>query len=417
MTATGFVPRHLLTPPLLRIVWLVLVALSLAGFVAGVVVRARELQVVCLEPGATCQAAPPRPTPADVAVLAANGLTLRAYAALEVGKLAFFFSFWFVVGGLVFLRRGNDPMGLLTSYFLMTFTYGVDGIQDALVRAYPGLMAPRLVLGTLVNASYPLFMALFPNGKWVPRWTRWVVLAAIGVGVATKFTNQDNVLINVLATANSFGTIVLLLVGQFIRYRRFSTATERLQTRWVVAGLAAGLALLTGLIVTVLALNIPRLSLAYFVGELVYQTAIVLIPLSIGFSILRYRLWDIDVIIRRTLIYSALSAVLAFTYLGSVLVLESLFRFFTGQGQNALVVVLSTLAIAALFGPVRTRVQRAIDRRFYRQKYDAARTLVGFAAAVRDEVDLDRLRTQLVEVVEETLQPSQVSLWLRRTQR
>jgi hypothetical protein len=174
-------------------------------------------------------------------------------------------------------------MGLLTAFFLMTFMHGVDGTKDALVRAYPLLKLPELVLGTLVSTSYPLFLALFPNGQWVPRWTRWVMLAAIGLGLAQQFVlnpiSRNNVLLNMLSTASQLSVLSLLLAGQVIRYRRYSTATERLQTRWVVTGMAAGLVLLVGLIVTVLALKIPRLSLAFFYGELVYQTAIGLIPL------------------------------------------------------------------------------------------------------------------------------------------
>jgi hypothetical protein len=134
-------------------------------------------------------------------------------------------------------------------------------------------------------------------------------------------------------------------------------------------------------------------------------------------ALLRYRLWDIDVLIRRTLIYSVLSAILAIAYLGSVLVLESAFRALTGQGQNQLVTVVSTLAIAALFGPLRVRVQRFIDRRFYRRKYDAARTLAGFAATARDETNLEQLSTRLVGVVDETLRPASVSLWLHKGKR
>jgi hypothetical protein len=154
-------------------------------------------------------------------------------------------------------------------------------------------------------------------------------------------------------------------------------------------------------------------SLADFGGEIVYQMAMVMIPLAIGIAILRHRLFDIDVIIRRTLIYSVLTAVLGLAYLGSVLVLQGVFQALTGEGQSPLVVVLSTLAIAALFGPVRRRVQAAIDRRFYRRRYDAARTLAGFGASARDETNLDALTERLVGVVDETLRPASVSLWLR----
>jgi hypothetical protein len=137
------------------------------------------------------------------------------------------------------------------------------------------------------------------------------------------------------------------------------------------------------------------------------------LPVALAIAITRYRLWDIDVIIRRTLIYTVLTALLVLAYFGSVLVLESVFRALTGQGQNSLVVVLSTLAIAALVGPLRRRVQAAIDRRFFRRKYDAARTLAGFAASARDETDLARLSERLVGVVQETIAPEHVSMWLR----
>ena len=139
--------------------------------------------------------------------------------------------------------------------------------------------------------------------------------------------------------------------------------------------------------------------------------------LSVGIAILRHRLYDIDVIIRRTLIYSVLSALLALVYFGGILVLESLFRAITGQGKNPLVIVLSTLAIAALSVPLRSRVQSVIDRRFFRQKYDADRTLAGFATAARDEVDLEHLSAQLVSVIDDTMQPASVSLWLRPSTR
>jgi hypothetical protein len=141
--------------------------------------------------------------------------------------------------------------------------------------------------------------------------------------------------------------------------------------------------------------------------------AALLLPLGLGVAVLRYRLWDIDVIIRRTLAYSALTAVLGLAYLGSVLVLQGVFQAVTGERQGELVTVLSTLAIAALFGPVRQRVQMAIDKRFFRRKYDAARILAGFGANVRDEVDLERLSGHLIGVVAETMQPASVGLWLK----
>ncbi len=141
-----------------------------------------------------------------------------------------------------------------------------------------------------------------------------------------------------------------------------------------------------------------------------------LLPISLAIAILRYRLFDIDLLIRRTLQYSLLSGLLALTYFGLVIVLQSLFTAITGQQQNDFVTVLSTLAIAALFNPVRRRVQDVIDRRFYRKKYDAAKTLAAFAATCRDETDLDKLTASLIAVVQETMQPESVGLWLRPTE-
>ncbi len=133
--------------------------------------------------------------------------------------------------------------------------------------------------------------------------------------------------------------------------------------------------------------------------------------LSIGVAILRSCLFDIDIIIRRTLIYSVLTAILALFYFGAVIVLQQLFHVITGAGDD-LAIIVSTLVLAALFNPLRRRVQDAIDHRFFRRKYDAARVLAQFAATARDEVELSKLTERLVEVVQETMQPAHVSLWL-----
>jgi hypothetical protein len=139
------------------------------------------------------------------------------------------------------------------------------------------------------------------------------------------------------------------------------------------------------------------------------------IPTAIGFAVLRYRLYDIDVVINRALVYGSLTATLVLIYFGGVATIQTLFRTLTGQEQQPqLAVVVSTLAIAALFNPLRTRIQSFIDRRFYRRKYDAAKTLDIFATRLRDEIDLEALGGDLVSVVRETMQPEHVSLWLNR---
>lgn len=151
-----------------------------------------------------------------------------------------------------------------------------------------------------------------------------------------------------------------------------------------------------------------------------YILDVLIVPLSIGLAILRYRLYDIDILINRTLVYGSLTAILALVYFMSVLVLQALLSIFTGQlsseTQTPVVIVASTLGIAALFQPLRRRIQTIIDRRFYRSKYDAARTLATFSMSLSHEVDLNKLREDLLAVVQETMQPTHVSLWLRDSQ-
>jgi hypothetical protein len=165
----------------------------------------------------------------------------------------------------------------------------------------------------------------------------------------------------------------------------------------------------------------PELFIAGTVTDIVLDFAsfamVLLLPITFGIAILRYRLWDIDLLIRRTLAYALLSAALAAAYFASVVLLQTLFGLFSPGGQPALVTVLSTLAIAALFSPLRRRVQGFIDRRFYRSKYDASRTLAQFAATLRDDLDLDTLTRRLLHVVNETMQPTQVSLWIEPVRR
>ncbi len=203
-------------------------------------------------------------------------------------------------------------------------------------------------------------------------------------------------------------------------YRYFwrSDDIQRQQIKWVMYTLLLIVILIGGVVIP-FAFRPPdptRLGPDLIVAMIhlcLFRLSFALVFAAIGVAMLRYRLWDIDVIIRRTLQYSVLSGLLALTYFGLVIVLQSVFTAITGQQQNDFVTVASTLALAALFNPVRRRVQDVIDRRFYRKKYDAAKTLAAFAATCRDETDLDKLTARLVEVVQETMQPEHVSLWLK----
>jgi hypothetical protein len=182
-----------------------------------------------------------------------------------------------------------------------------------------------------------------------------------------------------------------------VRFRR-SRGMERQQLKWFF--FAAAL--------------LPLMATAEYLpvfGGVILAVILIALPVAIGVAVLRYRLYDIDLIIRRTLVYSVLTAALALVYFGSVAVLQGVFTALSGQPSTAAVVA-STLAIAAIFAPLRRRLQDFIDRRFYRRKYDAVRTLAEFGAHARDETDLDRLAARLVGLVSETVQPAHVSLWL-----
>jgi hypothetical protein len=216
------------------------------------------------------------------------------------------------------------------------------------------------------------------------------------------------------------GLIASTILVQTYRYRYVSSPQQRQQTKWLVYGAtmaAAGNLGTRVLYQFVLFPLFPRsegstLLAALFVILITF--CMLIIPPTLGIAIFRSRLWDIDVIINRTLVYSALTVSLALVYIGLVIGLGLLTRLFTGQlAQYPVFIVASTLAIAALFQPWRRRLQAMIDRRFYRRKYDAARTLAAFGATIRQQVDLDDMSGQLITVVQEIMQPAHASLWLR----
>ena len=316
---------------------------------------------------------------------------------------------------LLVWRRSDDWMALLVSFALISLgVYLVSGINVE-VSALPGWRWVNLVLANLGSYAFALLLYLFPDGRFVPRWTRWLVLGCALVGVVWDVSwllREDGQ----VALGVSMAPVVFVvgLAAQVYRYRRVSDMLQRQQTRWVLAGL---LAPITVTAVYFAFVNDPTLSERELVGvELLFVPASALLalfcPVSIVIAILRYRLWAIDLLINRALVYGTLTALLALVYLGSVVLLQQILGPLFGQG-NDLAVVASTLGIAALFQPLRRRVQALIDRRFYRRKYDADKIVHAFGTRLRDEVDLNTLRDDLLVVVEETLQLVHVSLWLR----
>ncbi|MDQ4001449.1 MAG: hypothetical protein M3283_10715 [Actinomycetota bacterium] len=269
-------------------------------------------------------------------------------------------------------------------------------------------------------------MLLFPDGRlpsrrW--RWLVWLSVFLIVVGTISQVFAPRLVLdiggiyspLGVEGLPNVWKLIQTLLftlmfvsaASLVVRWVRAS-GVERLQLKWFAYSTTLGI---SGIILTYTISETTGLVWLGWVGYVVLLAGFIGIPTSMGIAILRYRLYEIDLIINRTLVYGALTAILALVYFGSVTALQYLFSLLTGQG-NTLAIVASTLAIAALFNPLRRRIQGVIDRRFYRRKYDAAKTLEAFGTKLRDQTDLEKLCEDLGEVVDETMQPSHISLWL-----
>ncbi len=277
---------------------------------------------------------------------------------------------------------------------------------------------------------------LFPDGL-LPRnrWRRFalfsgVVFAAGSIAVAFSpgpvvgFDSIENPLgVEAMRGVTSLFrvlgyTLVLVAVVSLFERLRYTSGIEQQQIKWVAYASMVGAGGAILLYVVSPHVSLPWLSWSSFA---VFMIGLVGVPLTMGNAILRYRLFDIDVIINRTLVYATLTASLALVYFGGVALIQGLLRALTGQesqlAQSQLSVVVATLAVAGLFGPLRRRVQAFIDRRFYRGKYDAAKALEAFGAKVRDEVDLDKLTGELVATIDRTVQPAHVSLWLRPPER
>jgi hypothetical protein len=267
-------------------------------------------------------------------------------------------------------------------------------------------------------------LLLFPNGRLPsPRWRPVAWLAGLGIsGFVVGYALQggplgdfpqvvnpygvDSPIVGVVSAASNLVvgfSMVAAAVSVIVRALR-AGRVERQQIKW----LAYGGAVMVGAIFVGGAVALW----SEMIGIAVISLALLGLPVFTGIAIVRYRLYDIDLLINRTLVYGSLTATLVATYFGGIVVLQRVFVVLTGQ-KSTLAVVASTLLIAALFNPLRRRIQSFIDRRFYRRKYDAAKTLETFSAKLRDETNLEALNNELVGVVRETMQPAHVSLWLR----
>lgn len=401
--------------PFIRALWLVVVLLLLGVFFAGISPYFNELRVACTRVDCLMMAL----SPEEAQELRDLGLSMEFYAGYMVLLVIYAVVVIIPLAGLVFWRRSDTWMGLLLSLAIIFFGTASAMSVPALVSVYPSLSWAFFVGDFLSGLLYVLIFYLFPDGRFVPRWTRVLVMAMIGGFLIDLVLPIGTPITPSYSTFMEIFWLVGLMVGgwaQIYRYRRVSTAVQRQQTKWVMFGL---IVMLIPTLIWSFTVELEYFQLQSGFTHLIFNFSLgiavivfTIFPLTVVFSILRYRLWDIDVIINRTLVYGLLTGVLALLYYGSVILFQSILRSITGE-EYQIVVVASTLLIAVLFNPLRWRIQESIDRRFYRRKYDAEQVLAQFAATGREEVDLDRLVEALLVVVDETIQPEHVSLWLR----
>jgi hypothetical protein len=329
-----------------------------------------------------------------------------------------------ILGGLIASRRPHNLYGWLWLGFWFGLTLqllaGVYAVYALMVE--PGsLPAPRTTShmlslgGPLALTLAPFLLLLFPTGylpshRWRP--LAWIaaVSGAVLLTLSLFFARPDQVggaigVMTVAVVSVIFAAFVLSALSLVMRYRRAS-GVERQQLKWF-----AFAAVLNGAFIVAFPLGLDRMFGATLWNLFEVATWMSLY-VAVGVAILRYRLYDIDILINRALVYGPLTAMLVLVYVGGVIFLQYAFRTLTGQ-ESQIAIVASTLAIAALFNPLRKRVQAFVDRRFYRRKYDAVKTLEAFSARLRDETDVDALTGDVVGVVRETMQPAHVSLWLR----
>jgi hypothetical protein len=411
-------------PSYLRWAWLAVAGLFLVILSIGAPARLRQMRTICI--GDDC--APPRLTPDVARDLQDMGVSVDFYAAYVTGFEATLAFVSAVVGLLILRQKPDDRFAVFVA---VVFAVGLPCIWLS-----DGLGAVQLEQPIIADywrsfgfGAFLLLGYLFPNGRFVPRWS-WMFAVALAIWVPIWPLTPLALLSPAWVTV-VVGLASTIAIAQVYRYLWVSNQVERQQTKWVMVGfVVALLSVIFGLLLppllfpdSISPLNAlpdgtPDLLYRLFLVPLVGFAPPLLVPaMTIGLAVLRYGLWEVDPLLNRALVYGSLTIALTAVYLGLVAGLSSLVGAMTTgtvtEDQPALALALSTLTVVALFRPLRARIQRLIDRRFYRSRYDAARTIADFNARLRDNVDLDALQVELRATVEEAMQPTHVSFWVR----
>ena len=400
-----------------RIGWVLMTLFFLTTFILGLPYRHRELATACDVP--VCP--PLTVSSADAASIDSTLFSMQGYASFHIGIELITALLMSAMAGLIFWKYFDNLLGILTAYLLIYM--GLAGfVQAGFVFAaqYPSVEWFYNQLFALFDPLILLVIFIFPTGKFLNKLSLSVFVFIIFLWLLDKILVQNGIdIMGDGGTILFLGAFAIGIWSQIYRYRNISTAVEKQQTKWVLVGVTSLLFCIAGwiLLVETFPPSTPQtLFLTNTVGISIIFLFAYLFPITMIIAIMRYGLWGIDVIIRRTVQYAIVSSLLAVTYFGSITLIQGGITAVTNT-QSPFAIVLSTLLVAALFNPLRLRVQAFIDRRFFRKKYDAQQVLAQFTQTARDETDMEILTAELHHVIQETMQPEQVSIWLKGVER
>jgi len=348
------------------------------------------------------------------------GLQARTMPWLWLG-IEFLLVTTFGTAGLIMFFRKKDIFGAYLGVTLILIGTSITGpVISTVSSVIPEAQVFLLVLSSVGFLAFATLLYVFPDGRFVPSWTKWLVSIFVVFILCQSYVyfNDPEISESVFETMVPIVYFTLGVASQIYRYMRVSGPVERQQTKWAITAFILFISL--GFMFLIFFPNSTNMQfpptgsdlVGFFVFYAVLSIVTINFLIAFGFAIFRYRLYDIDIIIRRTIVYGALTLTLVLVYFGSVLMLQSIFTAIGGQ-QSPIIIVISTLLIAALFNPFRRRLQGFIDRRFYRRRYDAQLLVDLYAITTRDETDIDILNNKLVAVVHEAISPESVKLWLK----
>ncbi|MDQ3925397.1 MAG: histidine kinase [Actinomycetota bacterium] len=402
---------------LARTVWIIIALATVGLFIAGLVAKFVLFQTPC--PTAECTTG--QLPGGGFRALQDLGLPSGFYATYAVVLDVVFTAVYGGIAIFIFWRKSEDRMALFVSLALLLFgTVTFPPTTNTLTVEYPAWEIPGALLNFLGSATFGLFLYLFPDGRFVPRWTRWVALAWIAWQLPRYWVGGGG-------SSDPNGWFIWLWVGvwtvglgtavyaQVYRYRRVSNAAQRQQIKWVVFGLSAAVLAFLGISIALSAftsaLTSPSTLVAFLVGSALIHAAMLLIPLSIGLAILRYHLWDIDVVINRTLVYGTLTASVVLLY---VLVVGGLGELLQLRGNLIISLLATGLAAAVIFQPLRDRLQRGANRLMYGERDDPYAVLSRLGSRLESTPAHDAVLPAVTRTVQEALKLPYVAIQLRR---